>query len=966
MVFQCNAWTKVHRLTDNDSLCDDQSIGSTISKNHGTNRPKIERGNKHSGHCNEWYVVPTGGEKARANNTNFHPNPCRYDEYERYLTATKTIKITSTDVETWAEKNRRWETKDTNHSTITYNEKEKKQLNDIKGSYKQERQKNTRVIPTGAERRTGTRIDNSPKWISLKPSTCDNNNKSSIVVSGETTHQNRDTNMDPETVIQAIEAGTRGRHGCQNDNLRRHQSSEEGDDRNHNNENNGGKEKNSTQDNGNNDGSTQQDATDATQVTNNGETGNEGNNSGTSESTADVGSGNKDGEGTSNNEKWKERRGDNNNSEQDNNNEGSGNGYEEQASQTTPAFDNKVLQKFVIDFKMRDTPAATIGFIHKEFIKEVLTVAPSTSFVASNTRTIPTPATITTIDQFPSNHLLHQKFFHRVDIRDKVSFTHDVYSSVTAMEIKRRLMPFLQEHNIGMWSEEISNNTKVRVCWILNAHSKVSYRPLMTDKLCKGIDEQKENYGDENNRLLNQLPKKMHHIEVQTRTVTHQGHQTVACCVMGYKPAAPVIRELVAMLDHDYLGSGTSIVSEAAARELDPGKYIEIINSNTAFHQNTRTISVKYVHDLFWGVKYRPCEQANYTTVREWIMTGSGVVSIEPTKDTEKDGRYIILCKAEGFPVFRRLLQVMFQTLAKTIEEDEDLKRTALNQFQQYPTIIGPHKIGRYAEKNAKGLLSRIDVPTVPKPAIRPPSNKIEFDFGSAEGFPGIPSPAGIGVRSRRASVKKTPKQQTWATVAATPTATTYTGNASVGSEPSEAGKSYHSVRTGITNTDQQTAQSEALYVLTEFISQARQEDAERRKEEREERRIDREDRKLEAEERRRNEDRRDENNRMMFQTMMATILSQTGSTAAANNPSHAPRSPITLTNNKDNANWIIESNKKRNRKNDTQDDVLSPETTQQDRSNRMEVEENVVSAISDSGQQHHDVQENNGSPLLH
>jgi len=104
----------------------------------------------------------------------------------------------------------------------------------------------------------------------------------------------------------------------------------------------------------------------------------------------------------------------------------------------------------------------------------------------------------------------------------------------------------------------------------------------------------------------------------------------------------------------------------------------------------------------------------------------------------------------------------------------------------------------------------------------------------------------------------------------------------------------------------------------------------------------------------------------MMFQTMMATILSQTGSTAAANNPSHAPRSPIALTNNKDNANWIIESNKKRNRKNDTQDDVLSPETTQQDRSNRMEVEENVVSAISDSGQQHHDVQENNGSPLLH
>ena len=100
---------------------------------------------------------------------------------------------------------------------------------------------------------------------------------------------------------------------------------------------------------------------------------------------------------------------------------------------------------------------------------------------------------------------------------------------------------------MGVWSEEISNNTKVCICWILNSHSKVSYRPLMTNRLCKGIDEQKENYGDENNRLLNQLPEKMHHIEVHTRTVTHQGHQTVAYCAMAFKPVAPVIRELVAI-----------------------------------------------------------------------------------------------------------------------------------------------------------------------------------------------------------------------------------------------------------------------------------------------------------------------------------------------------------------------------------------------------------------------------------
>jgi hypothetical protein len=151
------------------------------------------------------------------------------------------------------------------------------------------------------------------------------------------------------------------------------------------------------------------------------------------------------------------------------------------------------------------------------------------------------------------------------------------------------------------------------------------------------------------------------------------------------------------------------------------------------------------------------------------------------------------------------------------------------------------------------------------------------------------------------------------------------------------------------------------MSVLTEFISQARQEDAERRKEEREERRIDRAERKAEAEEQRRNEDRRDENNRMMFQTMMATIMSQTATaTASAASPPSTPT-------NTENANWIVESNKKRNRKNDTIDIETAPITTTQEQFNRMEVEESLdLSHTSTStGQQNHDVQEKQISPLI-
>jgi hypothetical protein len=89
---------------------------------------------------------------------------------------------------------------------------------------------------------------------------------------------------------------------------------------------------------------------------------------------------------------------------------GNGNGNEKENENetatpaTNPGHDIKLLQTFTVEFNIRTIPANKIGFIHKEFIKETLTVAPFTTFEASNKRTMPTPTKISTIDQFPSNH----------------------------------------------------------------------------------------------------------------------------------------------------------------------------------------------------------------------------------------------------------------------------------------------------------------------------------------------------------------------------------------------------------------------------------------------------------------------------------------------------------------------------------------------------------------------------------
>lgn len=130
----------------------------------------------------------------------------------------------------------------------------------------------------------------------------------------------------------------------------------------------------------------------------------------------------------------------------------SGSDNENGTTATIPSLghDITVMQTFTVQFNIRSIPANKIGFIHEELIKEILTVAPFTTFEASNKQTTPAPSKITKIEQFLSNHQLHQKFFHRLDIREKVKYTHHVYSPVSVIDIKRRALPFLQEHNIGM------------------------------------------------------------------------------------------------------------------------------------------------------------------------------------------------------------------------------------------------------------------------------------------------------------------------------------------------------------------------------------------------------------------------------------------------------------------------------------------------------------------------------------
>jgi hypothetical protein len=77
-------------MDDRNNLYDTSSVGSTIDTSLEQKRSKIDPKKLPLNSYEEWHVVPSGGEKAKKKHTGQHPYPCRYDEFEKFLSQNRT------------------------------------------------------------------------------------------------------------------------------------------------------------------------------------------------------------------------------------------------------------------------------------------------------------------------------------------------------------------------------------------------------------------------------------------------------------------------------------------------------------------------------------------------------------------------------------------------------------------------------------------------------------------------------------------------------------------------------------------------------------------------------------------------------------------------------------------------------------------------------------------------------------
>jgi hypothetical protein len=179
---------------DYNSGCDDFSIGSTHSINFGNKRLKTAFKQLNSDSTSERHVVPSGGAKARANNKNINPHPCRYDEFAHFLPSTTAIEVLiSKSIGVI-----NFKCQDKEHPTTNDNRNNTSTSTDIDKGCKTTAENHTQVILT-AVKATAKNMTATPLQLNQTDSWDSSTSGSTISTDDETKHDNSNSVMTTKT-----------------------------------------------------------------------------------------------------------------------------------------------------------------------------------------------------------------------------------------------------------------------------------------------------------------------------------------------------------------------------------------------------------------------------------------------------------------------------------------------------------------------------------------------------------------------------------------------------------------------------------------------------------------------------------------------------------------------------------------------------------------------------------------------
>ena len=116
------------------------------------------------------------------------------------------------------------------------------------------------------------------------------------------------------------------------------------------------------------------------------------------------------------------------------------------------------LQEYSINFNFNKVPKQKTGIVPKEFITECMMKDNSLVFHPTNRQTLPMATPLRIKEKIPPTTDKFLEFFHATMNQRGMNIYFKVKSTITIMQIRARVLPFMKSNNLWMNNKQIDDN----------------------------------------------------------------------------------------------------------------------------------------------------------------------------------------------------------------------------------------------------------------------------------------------------------------------------------------------------------------------------------------------------------------------------------------------------------------------------------------------------------------------------
>ena len=408
----------------------------------------------------------------------------------------------------------------------------------------------------------------------------------------------------------------------------------------------------------------------------------------------------------------------------------------------------------IMDLAEMDTFTFTIGWNPKDYrgrdgkavlrslLRAILHKSPGTIFHPTNRNTAPTPRDIHSVNSdFPNTPEEFDDFFDQTTNRNRSNYR--IYMKATMShnekELQQRMFNYLRHNKIYLNSPFIDDTTLEMVGFIENGHSRLIYRPNIEIKIKKGIEEVI------NGKTLSPTQKaQLRNLSNPIRVVCYSGTfqagsnaNPVICdglLLKSAKSQAKLVMELLAMLPENIIGDQYNIIPKSLNALLGYETYGKIVADTINYTVNLTPITIINCHPSVFEDQYDNVKSSGSKTisVRKFIKN-CGVISIENTSETEKNGKYILVVPKNKAETARNAIGRMFQEFQQ--QSGRPTAMACLEAYQMYPLVNDNVTISGHAEVMATKYRNKYKNKTTAKHS---PYTPYDFHGRTSANSPGI------------------------------------------------------------------------------------------------------------------------------------------------------------------------------------------------------------------------------------